>query len=132
MLFVDPVNGDKVFHDSARALLARLLPKAKVAVADENEPIISGGFKPVAGHDVREARVTRALQREDGWKPKRMPELRLYRVGGRVAAILSRWDVSSGIQGAQRWGRKGYRAEGAKRLGVNVALQADQNVKAGK
>ena len=128
VLFVDPVNGDKAFHDSARALLGRLLPRVEAAAADENEPIVRGGFKPVAGHDVRKAQVTRALRREgDAWRPKRMPELLLYRVGARVAAILSRWDVSSGIQGARRWGCKGYRIEDADKIGVNVALQADQN-----
>ena len=60
------------------------------------------------------------------------PAFRVGHYGDAFLGSLIMVVVSSGIVGQTPWACRGYEIESARRLGVNVVLQVDQNVKAGK
>lgn len=129
-LFIDAANGNEDFYVSATTMLDKLLPTAKRKQASRLDAIISGKFGNPDGFDVSNADYRRVLRVEK--RGDKLPELLLYSLGNRVAVMVSRHDVSSGIGGQNPWACRGYKIDFARKLGVNAVLQVDQDVKAGE
>jgi hypothetical protein len=126
-LFVDAANGSADFYASVVQMLDKLLPTATRRQATRLDGVISGRFA-VEGYDCSQIDCRRVLRIEK--RTDRSPELTLYMLAGRVAAIASPYDISSGIEGQNPWACRGYEIDSSRRLGVNVALQVHEQVKA--
>ena len=121
-LFIDPSVGDTEFFLAAKRMLEAMFGPGSVEELPEGHPILTGKVAGGAGADLGKVRYTRALAAE---KPGAQPP-ELYHVGvqGRSAVILSRYGVTTPLEGQPSYGCRGLVTDDALRLAANVVLYA--------
>jgi hypothetical protein len=112
---------DRKFFTAATKLVAELFPKGELKSLPEDHPIFTGRFPKSPGPvGIENAQYSRRVQLDD--KFKRKPELFALMIGDRPAVILSKLDISNGVQGAVFWDRYGYGTQTARELLGNIVM----------
>jgi hypothetical protein len=125
-LFVEAIGGDKAFASSAKALLAKLFPDARLRPVPADYLLYAGGFSPGA-HKIDEVEYRKFWVIQHGAQTK--PRLQFMTVGGRIGVLFSEEDITHGLLGMNTWGIDGYMPESATELARNIVLFADINEK---
>ena len=119
-LWLDAAGGSKAATESARAMLALLMPDAKPVPLALDHPIISGTRLGATAANNRWVSYRPYALKSMG--PVNVSRLQAVKIDDRVAIIFSSHDVTCGLAGLEHWGIYGYSAQSARRLVVNSAL----------
>ncbi len=123
-LFVEAMGGDPEFAASARELLAKLFPTAKLKTVPADYLLYNGNLSPNAVKiDSVEYRKFWVLAHG----ALTTPRLQFMTVEGRVGIFFSEEDITSGLLGTNTWGIAGYTAASSIALARNLVLFAGVN-----
>jgi hypothetical protein len=127
-LFADAICASKPFADSLRAELKAIYPEAQFTRIPPSHPLFTDEF-----HGFRIGEVTlRDPSLRDERDPliaksvKISPLLEGLEIDGRIAVILSPYDISCALEKGTSLECKGYIPQDAARIGANVILYALQ------
>ena len=127
-LFADAICASKPFADSLRAELTAIYPEAQFSRIPPTHPLFTDEF-----HGFRVGEVTlRDPNLRDESDPlvakpvKTSPLLEGLEIDGRIAVILSPYDISCALEKGTSLECKGYIPQDAARIGANVILYALQ------
>ncbi len=127
-LFADAICASKPFADSLRAELKAIYPEAQFTRIPPSHPLFTDEF-----HGFRIGQVTLrdpSLRDESDplvAKPVKIPPLlEGLEIDGRIAVILSPYDISCALEKGTSLECKGYIPQDAARIGANVILYALQ------
>jgi hypothetical protein len=111
------VNPD--FNASVMQYVRRMFPD-KLETINKNHPLVSGAG--AAGRDVGAAEFTRAvkIQRQDIQNPTEV--IKVVQLDGRIAVLVSPFDLSLGLAGQNCWERLGFHARTARGLVANFLV----------
>jgi hypothetical protein len=120
-LFAEAALGDKRFDASLRATISAAGLTFKRM--DASSPLISGQLPSGAsGYNVNSVGYTYALRDERAGKP--LPELLGIYLGEKMVGIYSPYDIMFRQTGCEAFDCRGYDADDARALAVNLALYA--------
>jgi hypothetical protein len=120
-LFAEAALGDKRFDESLRAMIGTSGLTFKRM--DATSPLISGQLPAGAiGYNVNSVGYTYALRDERMGKP--LPELLGLYLGEKLVGVYSPYDIMFRQTGCEAFDCRGYDADDARALAVNVALYA--------
>jgi hypothetical protein len=127
-LFADAICANKEFADSLRAELKSIYPEASFARIPPSHPLFSEEYR---GFNLQSVQLRDPEIRVEG-DPltarlvKTTPLLEGLELDGRIAVILSPFDISCALEKGASLDCKGYIPADAARLGANVLLYALQ------
>ncbi len=122
LLFAEATLGDKQFEPALRKALAsagltlRPLP--------DDSPLVTGQFGGPAGYNVSRVGYTFSLRSERIGKAS--PSLLGIYDGERMVGVFSPFDIMFSQTGCRAFGNRGYAAEDARALAVNIALMGSR------
>jgi hypothetical protein len=120
-LFAEAALGDKRFDESLRAMIGTSGLTFKRL--DASSPLISGQLPGGAsGYNINGVGYTYALRDERMGKP--LPELLGIYLGEKLVGIYSPYDIMFRQTGCEAFDCRGYDADDARALAVNLALYA--------
>ena len=117
-LVAEAAMGDARFDADFQALARQLGLESKLLAADD--PLMTGKLIAAAGYDVSNVRYRYALRAERIGNP--LPLLYGLRLGGKLVGIYSPFDLSFSQTGFDAWACRGYEAEDALALWINLLL----------
>lgn len=131
-LFVDSICAAKPFADSIRREFKAIYPNLEWQLIPADHPIWSEEF---LGYDVRQVTLHAPEVNADGTAGSRerqtSPSLEMLTLpDGRIAAVLSPYDLSCAMENAAASQCVGYNKDDASKIAVNVVLYALQNARA--
>jgi Domain of unknown function (DUF4159) len=127
-LLVETIGGRGGYADQVLRQLEAVFGEQSIPL-ENSHPIITGDGL-VGGYDQRVVGYRRYSTLNRGLVET--PRLEAIRVGGRVAVIASREDLSLGVLGTKRWGVDGYDIDSSRKLLSNILLYtAQQGPRAG-
>lgn len=127
-LFADAICASKEFADSLRAELKTMYPEATFSRIPPTHPMFTEEFRGFALQSV----MLRDPQLRDEGDPltaklaKTTPLLEGLEIDGRIAVILSPYDISCALEKGASLDCKGYIPADAAKIGANVLLYALQ------
>jgi hypothetical protein len=123
-LFADAICANKEFADSLRAELKSMYPEASFSRIPPSHPLFSEEFHGFRLTQVmlRDPLLRVADERLDAKVVATTPLLEGLEIDGRMAVILSPYDISCALEKGASLDCKGYTAADAARLGANVLL----------
>lgn len=127
-IFADAICANKEFADSLRAEMKAIYPEATFTRIPPSHPLFSDEFHGYSLKTV-EMRDPQIRGEDDPLLTKVVkttPLLEGLEVEGRLAVILSPYDISCALEKGASLECKGYTTDDAKRLGANVLLYALQ------
>jgi hypothetical protein len=127
-LFADAICAAKPFADALRAELKAIYPEATFTRIPPSHPIFTDEFHGFRLTDV-ELRDPQVRAEDDPLTAKIVkttPLLEGLEIDGRIAVILSPYDISCALERGASLDCKGYTAQDAARIGTNVLLYALQ------
>jgi hypothetical protein len=127
-LFADAICGNKEFADSLRAELKSIYPDATFARIPPSHPMFTEEFR---GFNLSSVTLRDPQIRDEGEpllaKPiKTTPLLEGLEIDGRIAVVLSPYDISCALEKGASLDCKGYIPADAAKIGANVLLYALQ------
>jgi hypothetical protein len=127
-LFADAICASKPFADSLREELKAIYPEAQFSRIPPSHPLFSDEFH---GFKIGEVTLRDPNLRDENdplvAKPvKTSPLLEGLEIDGRIAVILSPYDISCALEKGTSLECKGYIPQDAARIGANVILYALQ------
>ncbi|MFW6124771.1 MAG: DUF4159 domain-containing protein, partial [Pirellulales bacterium] len=128
MLFADSICASQAFTDSFRKEMALIFPDEKLRQIPGDDPLLTtkyGGFdlSTVQRRDPQRGAAGDSLRAEVREVP---PVLEGVRLGDRWAVVFSPYDVSCALEKHASLECRGYTAEDAARIGLNVILYSLQ------
>ncbi|MHC4562634.1 MAG: DUF4159 domain-containing protein [Planctomycetota bacterium] len=117
LLFVDSATGDKSFFEDIKAMMLRLFGDGTFGRLPDDHPLITGSFAGGIGSDLRQVTYTSTVR-----NPPTGGELHGVTVNGQLAVIVSRYGVTSALEGAPILGAQTLSHRDAHRLATNVLL----------
>jgi uncharacterized protein DUF4159 len=127
-LFADAICANKEFADSLREELKAIYPDAQFNRIPPSHPIFSDEFHgfSLASVELRDPQIRADNDPLTAKLVKTTPLLEGLEIDGRVAVILSPYDISCALERGASLDCKGYVPADAARLGANVLLYALQ------
>jgi hypothetical protein len=127
-LFADAICANKEFAESLRAELKSIYPEASFARIPPAHPMFSEEFR---GFNLQSVMLRDPQIREEGdpLTARLVPTTPLLdglEINGRIAVILSPYDISCALEKGASMECKGYVPQDAARIGANVLLYALQ------
>lgn len=128
-LFIDSICASKPFADSVRREFKTVYPDLEWQLIPPDHPIWTEEY---LGYDVRQVTLFAPQENADGTAGSRerrtSPALEmLVLADGRIAAVLSPYDLSCAMENAAASQCVGYSKDDASKIAVNVVLFALQN-----
>ena len=125
-LFADSICGSAAFANSFREEIRQMYPDGDWKDIPGDHEIWTDQYD---GYDIRQVTLREPIRGETGLNyrdQKVPPQLEGLFVDGRIAVILSKYDLSCAMESATASQCKGYLKEDAAKIGVNVLLYALQ------
>ncbi len=124
-LFADAICASPQFANAFRRECQKMFPESEFVRLPTEHDLFTTRYR---GYDVARVRLRDPQARVDAANPLEVrvdeaaPLLEGLKVDGRIAVILSPYDLSCGLENAASLECKGYLPEDAARLGVNILL----------
>jgi hypothetical protein len=127
-LFADAICASREFADSLRSEMKAIYPDAPFSRIPPSHPIFSDEFHgfSLSSVDLRDPQIRAESDPLTAKLVKTTPLLEGLEIDGRIAVILSPYDISCALERGASLECKGYVPADAARLGANVLLYALQ------
>ncbi|MBW8885013.1 MAG: DUF4159 domain-containing protein, partial [Planctomycetia bacterium] len=127
-LFADAICANKEFADALRAEMKTIYPDAQFSRIPPSHPIFSEEFRGfnLATVELRDPQIRAESDPLTAKLVRTTPLLEGLEVDGRIAVILSPYDISCALERGAALDCKGYTPADAARIGANVLLYALQ------
>lgn len=127
-LFADAICASEPFNASLRTELKAVLPEAQLERLPANHPLFTTEFR---GYELAAVTLRDPDARDTGdpltaRKTSIAPVLEVIRIDGRIAVVLSPYDISCALENHASLDCKGYIPPDAAKIAVNVLLFALQ------
>lgn len=126
-IFADAICGSKEFADAVRREIQAIRPEGKWRRLEAEHPLLSEALR---GFDLSRVTLRRPDRSPDGAptvRESRAPaQLEAFEIDGRIAVILSPFDLSCAWESGSGLECEGYAPDDAVRIGINVLLYALQ------
>lgn len=127
-LFADAICASEPFNAAFRAEMKAILPEATMERLPASHPLFTSEFR---GHDLTTVTLRDPEARDTGdpLTARRVaipPLLEVLKIEGRIAVVLSPYDISCALENHASLDCKGYIPADAAKLAVNVLLYALQ------